>query len=113
MYEFSVDNNSIEKYDTLNIHKYLMTKSNIKQYLAWFFYYYVLVNLQHAEAKDSDQTKCLFLNDKSGMVRPGLTDMNLVEFKYHPFMIRLNICNGSFTVLSPKIRVLKLVFYLM
>ena len=41
------------------------------------------------------------------MVRPGLTDMNLVEFKYHPFMIRLNICNGSFTVLSPKIRVLK------
>ena len=39
MYEFSVDYNSIEKYDTLNIHKYLMTKSNIKQYLAWFFYY--------------------------------------------------------------------------
>ena len=41
------------------------------------------------------------------MVGPGLTGTNLVEFKYHPFMIRLNICNGSFTVLSPKIRVLK------
>ena len=39
MYEFSVDYNSTEKYDTLNIHKYLMTKSNIKQCLALSFYY--------------------------------------------------------------------------
>ena len=29
-YDFSVDYNSIEKSDTLNIHKYLMIKNNIK-----------------------------------------------------------------------------------
>ena len=30
VYEFSVDYNSIDKSDILNIHKYLMTKNNIK-----------------------------------------------------------------------------------
>ena len=30
VYDFSVDHNSIYKSDILNIHKYLMTKSNMK-----------------------------------------------------------------------------------
>ena len=30
VYDFSIDNNSIDKSDILNIHKYLMTKNNIK-----------------------------------------------------------------------------------
>ena len=30
VYNFSVDYNSIDKYDILNIHKYLMTNNNIK-----------------------------------------------------------------------------------
>ena len=30
VYNFSVDYNSIDKSDILNIHKYLMTKNNIK-----------------------------------------------------------------------------------
>ena len=30
VYHFSVDYNSIDKSDTINIHKYLMTKNNIK-----------------------------------------------------------------------------------
>ena len=30
MYDFSVDYGSIEKSDILNIHKYLLTKNNIK-----------------------------------------------------------------------------------
>ena len=30
VYDFSVDYNSIDKSDILNIHKYLMTKNNIK-----------------------------------------------------------------------------------
>ena len=30
VYDFSVDYNSIDKFDILNIHKYLMTKNNIK-----------------------------------------------------------------------------------
>ena len=30
VYDFSVDSNSIDKFGILNIHKYLMTKNNIK-----------------------------------------------------------------------------------
>ena len=30
LYDFSIDYNSIDKYDILNIHKYLMNKNNIK-----------------------------------------------------------------------------------
>ena len=52
-------------------------------------------------------TKCLFLNDELCMVRPTLIDMNPVELKYYPFMISLNKCTGSCSVLSPKICVPK------
>ena len=55
-------------------------------------------------AKVSDQTKCLFLNDEPCMVRPSLINMNPVELKYYPFMIK---CTGSCNVLSPKICVPK------
>ena len=55
------------------------------------------------EAKASDRTKCLFLNDEPCMVRPTLIDMNPNELKYCPFMISLNKCTGSCNVLSPKI----------
>ena len=30
VYNFSVDHNSVDKYNMLNIHKYLMTKNNTK-----------------------------------------------------------------------------------
>ena len=47
--DFSVDCNSIDKSDILNIHKYLRTKNNIKFCSALlnkcFLYYCVLVNL--------------------------------------------------------------------
>ena len=59
------------------------------------------------EAKVSDQTKCLFLNNKTCMVKHGLVDMNSVEFKYYQFMISLNKCTGSCNVVSPKICVCK------
>ena len=56
-------------------------------------------------AKVSNETKCLFLNDKPCMVRHTLIDLNPIELKYYPFMIRLNKCTGSCNVLSPKIYV--------
>ena len=34
VYDFSVDYNSIDKSDILNIHKYLMTKNNVQPYLS-------------------------------------------------------------------------------
>ena len=47
--------------------------------------------------------KCLFLNDEPCMVRSSLIGLNPFEFKYYPFMIRLNEYAGSYNVLSPKI----------
>ena len=41
------------------------------------------------------------------MIRPPLLDLNFVELKYHPFIIRLDKCAGSCNVLSPKIWVPK------
>ena len=38
---------------------------------------------------------------------PTLTHLNPVELKYYPFTISLNICTGSFNILSPKICVPK------
>ena len=48
-------------------------------------------------------TKCVSLNDEPRMIRPTLIDLNPVEFKYYPFMICLDKCNGSCNVLSTKI----------
>ena len=44
MDDFSVDYNSIEKFDMLNIQEYLMTTINIKQCSA-LLYYWLLVAL--------------------------------------------------------------------
>ena len=53
-------------------------------------------------------TKCVSLNKKSLMARPTLTDLNLVELNYYPFLITLDKYNGSCNAvddLSMKIRV--------
>ena len=47
-------------------------------------------------------TKRFSLNDEPCMIGPTLTDLNLIEPKYYPFMIGLGECNGSCNVLSPK-----------
>ena len=67
----------------------------------------LIVLLGFSESSARDQTKCLFLNDKSSMVRPILIDKNPVELKYYPFMIIIDKLTGSSNVLSPKICVPK------
>ena len=52
-------------------------------------------------------TKCLFLNDELCLVRPTLIDLNPVEVKYYPFMIRLDKFTGICNIISPKICVPK------
>ena len=56
---------------------------------------------------DSLATKCLSLNDEPCMVRHNLIHLNLVELRYHPFMISLDKCTGSSNSISPKICVPK------
>ena len=54
---------------------------------------------------ESLATKCVSLIDEPCMIIPTLIGLNPVEFKYYPFMIRLDKCNGSCNVLSPIISV--------
>ena len=49
-----------------------------------------------------DRTKCELLNDEPFMVRPTLIHLNPAKLKYYPFMISLDQCSGSCTVLSRK-----------
>ena len=56
---------------------------------------------------ESLATKYPFLNDEQRMTRPTLIDMNLVNFKYYPFMISLDKCSGCYNVLFPKVCVPK------
>ena len=56
---------------------------------------------------ESLATKFLSLNDEPCMVRPILIDLNLVEVKYYPFIISLDKCTASFSVLYSKICVPK------
>ena len=37
------------------------------------------------------------------MATPTLSDLNLVAFRYYPFMISLGKCSGSCNVLFPKL----------
>ena len=71
IYDFSVDYNSIDKSDILNIHKYLMTNNNIM-----FSLFIVLLSFSKSLAWD--RAKYLFLNDEPWMLRPTLINMNPV-----------------------------------
>ena len=62
----------------------------------------LIVLLSFSESLACNRTKCLFLNDKTCMVRPTLLDVNSVKLKYYPFMISLNKCTGSLYVFQRK-----------
>ena len=68
------------------------------------FEFIVLLN---SLARAADLTKCLFWNHEPCMVRPAIIDINPVEHRFYPFMIRLNKPTESWNVLSPKIGVPK------
>ena len=44
-------------------------------------------------------TKCLSLNNEPCMIRLFLIDLNPVELKHYPFMIRLDKCNENVILL--------------
>ena len=68
------------------------------------FEFIVLLN---SLARAADLTKCLFWNHEPCMVRPTIIDINPVEHRFYPFMIRLNKPTESWNVLSPKVGVPK------
>ena len=44
---------------------------------------------------ESLATKYVSLNNEPCMARPTLTDLNLVDVNYYPFIINLDKCSGS------------------
>ena len=66
------------------------------------------VLLSFSKSLACDQTKCLFLNDDTWIIRSDLLLLKwILMLKHYPFMINLNKCTGNCNVLSPKICVPK------
>ena len=84
---------AIDKSNLLNIHKYLMVKNNIFGFLKkCLFDYQVFVDLY--------QLNVLSLNNEWCETRTALIDLNPVELNYYQFMISLDKCNGSCSILT-------------
>ena len=50
--------------------------------------------------KASDCTKCTSLNNKLGIARPTLIDLNLEQLHSHSLMASLNKCHGNCNTLD-------------
>ena len=71
MYNVSVDYNSIDNSDILNIHKYFMVKNDIKKYLGKLKNFFVILLTSIVSA--SNHTKCISLSNQKCMTQPTLT----------------------------------------
>ena len=59
-----------------------------------------IVLLSFSSSLARHRTTCRFLNNEPCIVRPTLIDLNPVELKYYPCMIRLDRCTGSCNILK-------------
>ena len=71
MYNVSVDYNSIDNSDILNIHKYFMVKNDIKKCLGKLKNFFVILLTSIVSA--SNHTKCISLSNQKCMTQPTLT----------------------------------------
>ena len=85
MYDFSANHNSIDKFDVLNIQKYLKIKNRVTKKV-----FVALLSFSK-----SLPTKYVSLNNEPCVTRSFPIDLNHVELKNYPFMISLDKCNGS------------------
>ena len=90
VYHFSLDYDNIGNDDILEIHQYLIVKNNIKQCSGLKMFIALLKVLVDFLQEN------VSLNNEPCMARPTLIDLIPVELNYHPFMISLDKCNGSF-----------------
>ena len=99
VYGFSVDYNTTDASDIVDIHKYSMKKKQhtimfkvIKQALIALLSF--SGSLAH-QAKVSEGTECVSLNNESCIARPKLNELNQEELFYYPHMVRLDRYSGS------------------
>ena len=83
--------------DIADSHKYLMKKNNIKKMFKFikqaFISLLLRFNVQLA-------TKCISLYNEACLARRTLNGLNSNELNYHPFIISLDRCNESCTILD-------------
>ena len=91
VYDFSVDHNSIDVDDTLDIRKYLMKNMFI-------FIKQMLVGL--LSFGGSLATKYVSLNNQPCVTKPTLVDLNPDDLRYDPFIFSLDRCYRSCNVLN-------------
>ena len=76
IYNFQLTIVQLKKEDILNIHQLSMNKNNL-----WIKMIFGFIVLLRSLVRVAYLTKCLFLNDEPGMVRPTIVDMNPVELQ--------------------------------
>ena len=92
-YIFSVDCNTVNISDILEIHKCFMKRRSIVEmpgFIRQTFTALVLVLLSFI---GSLPTKCISMNNQSCMIRPKISDLNPDDLYYYP-------CNGSSNIVE-------------
>ena len=101
VYDFSVDDSSIEKEDMLNIHEYLMVQNNIK---CLVLFKKMFIRSLASIVKASNHIKCISLSNQQCMARPSCIDLNSDEYNqglyYYSFFANLDRINGSCNTLD-------------
>ena len=98
VYDFSIDYDSIDVDDILDIHK-----------IWWKTWYKILFRfvkklfielLRFGGSLVSGSVKCVSINNEPCLVRSTLIDLNSNDCHYYPFMASLRKCNGSCNTLD-------------
>ena len=91
MCNFSVDCNTIDISDIVDIHKYLIKQHNVVEMHGLFKQtFIVLVLVLLGLLLGSLTTKCVSVNNQACMVRPNFVGLNPDKFNYYSFIISLD-----------------------
>ena len=96
VYIFSVDYNTVDVSDILEIHKYFMKRRNIVEMPGFIRQTFTALVLVLLGFKGSLATKCISTNNQSYMIRPMLSDLNPDDLRYYPFNGSSNIVEDPF-----------------
>ena len=94
----SVDYNTIDVSNIVDIYKYLMKKHNkVKKKIMFKLIKEAVIALVNSGslsrvAKVSDRTMSICLNNEPCLVRPALIDLNSNELHFYPYMVNLGVC---------------------
>ena len=101
VYEFSIDYRAFDTFDIIDIHKYLMKKRNIKEFLIKKLF---IGLLNSVVVNASSHTKCVSLSNQKCKIQPTLinTDTNKYsqELHYYPFTVKLDRSVESHSTLN-------------